>query len=502
MLAAALIESSFTATLSERSDPDHNGVILRGFAIIEGQSVPRARITLDVDGDGRVDQTARGNSSGRFQMTVPLTMGNHELTLQSRPGNIRSVTPTASTTLHVTRGDLVLNWNDTLLETVRATKANPPLTARNLAMIHVAMHDAVASRENWSPLVVSPVPPPPGSYSALAAATQAAYSAALTAFPSESARFEATLREGLGFLRSIGLSAQGITAGREFGQRVANSILAARANDGSKAVVNYVPSNQPGEWRPTPPAFAPALLPQWPVVKPIAVSNITTFRPLGPPELDSSTYADDLEQVRLLGSANNSTRTADQTSIALFWADGAGTITPPGHWNQIAADVALQERDNAFQNIRVFAALNMALCDAAIAAWDAKYTYNLWRPITAVREADKDGNSATTADPTWTPLLVTPPFSAYVSGHSSFSGAAESVLGAFFGSNTAFVVRPDPSVKLGSRSFDSFHQAAEEAGISRIYGGIHYAHDNTDGLALGRSLGQTIIDTLFQTRRR
>jgi membrane-associated phospholipid phosphatase len=268
--------------------------------------------------------------------------------------------------------------------------------------------------------------------------------------------------------------------------------LAWRATDGSSRVVSYTPGTQPGQWQPTPPTFSPAAFPQWSAVTPFAISSGSQFRPAGPPALTSQAYANALQEVEALGSANSTTRTPEQSQIALFWADGAGTETPPGHWNEIAEQVARTHGDTLVQDARLFATLNIALADAAIAAWDAKYTFNFWRPVTAIHNANLDGNARTTADPSWTPFLVTPAFPSYVSGHSSFSAAAAVVLTSFFGGHVTFTARSDalPGV---TRTFHSFMDAAEEAGLSRIYGGIHYSFDNRDGLAMGGALADYVI---------
>jgi hypothetical protein len=153
-------------------------------------------------------------------------------------------------------------------------------------------------------------------------------------------------------------------------------------------------------------------------VTPFAIPTSSFFRPNGPPPLQSARYAADYNEVKALGAATSAQRTSEQTEIALFWADGAGTVTPPGHWNVIASDVATARGNRMRQNARLFAVLNIAMADAAIAAWDAKDTYNFWRPVTAIRLGDTDGNPATTPDPTWTPLIITPPFPDYISGHA------------------------------------------------------------------------------------
>jgi membrane-associated phospholipid phosphatase len=160
------------------------------------------------------------------------------------------------------------------------------------------------------------------------------------------------------------------------------------------------------------------------------MTNGAQFRPSGPPALSSDKYAADFNQVKTLGAKNSTVRTPEQTEIAQFWSDGAGTYTPPGHWNQIAEEVATKRNTSLVDEARLFALLNIALADAGIAAWDAKYAYDFWRPATAIRQADFDNNPQTTADPTWDSLIGTPPFPEYVSGHSTFSGAAD--MGSIF----------------------------------------------------------------------
>src|SRR5947207_3043059 len=198
------------------------------------------------------------------------------------------------------------------------------------------------------------------------------------------------------------------------------------------------------------------------------------FRPLGPPTLDSARYVEDYNEVKALGAAVGSTRTVEQDMIALFWADGAGTETPPGHWNSIAQSVGAAWGNTVEQNARLFALLNLAMADAAICAWDAKYTYDFWRPVTAIRNGDFDGSAATVGDPTWTSFIVTPPFPDYVSGHSTFSGAASTVLAMFYGTdNVAFATGSDFLPGM-TRHFSSFSAAARQAAVSRLYAGIHF----------------------------
>jgi membrane-associated phospholipid phosphatase len=256
----------------------------------------------------------------------------------------------------------------------------------------------------------------------------------------------------------------------------------------------------PGAWQPTPPAFAPYLLPQWGFVTPFAMTNSSQFRPPGPPALTSEKYGADYNEVKALGAEVGSTRTPEQDLIALFWADGAGTETPPGHWNSIAQDIAAVQGNTLEENTRLFALLNIAMADAAICAWDAKFSYNFWRPVTAIRNGDTDDNAATVADPTWSSFIATPPFPDYTSGHSTFSGAASRVLARFYDTdNIAFTTGSDflPGV---TRSFTSFSAAASEAAISRLYGGIHFRSANEDGLTSGLGIGEWTFTHYMQPK--
>jgi membrane-associated phospholipid phosphatase len=216
------------------------------------------------------------------------------------------------------------------------------------------------------------------------------------------------------------------------------------------------------------------------------------FRPPPPPALSSAGYVTSFQEVKALGAAASTTRTPEQTQIALFWADGDGTVTPPGHWNRIAQAVAVARGNSLAGNARLFALLNIALADAAVVAWDCKYKYDLWRPVTAIRCADLTGNPDTAVDPDWTPLIKTPPFPSYTSGHSTFSSAAAAVLANFFGTDALPFATTSEDLPGVTRSFGRFSAAAEEAGMSRIYGGIHWSFDNSAGLTSGRDLGDYV----------
>ena len=220
------------------------------------------------------------------------------------------------------------------------------------------------------------------------------------------------------------------------------------------------------------------------------MTSSSQFRPAGPPDLTSALYAQDYQQVYELGSATSATRTADQTHIARFWANGPGTATPPGAWNVIAQSTMSEAGiTDSVDRARLFAALNTALADAAIGAWDAKYTYDFWRPDTAIAEAALDGNEATSPNADWDPLLTTPNFQEYVSGHSTFSGAGARVLAEIYGTDSVTFTLSSETEGVADRTFTSLVGAAEESGISRIYGGIHFNSANVDGLLMGNVIG-------------
>src|SRR5437773_8164581 len=330
----------------------------------------------------------------------------------------------------VANADVVTEWNNAALDAIRAGHTPPPIASRSLAILHVSIYDAVngIDRTHEPYLVQSSAP---SSASREAAGSAAAHQALVNLFPAAASSFDAL---HAAILAAIPNGPQK-TAGIVWGEFVANQILAARANDDSDALVPPPDGSGPGVWVPTPPAFSPYLLPQWGFVVPFGMSSSSQFRPPGPPSLDSDQYAADYNEVKELGAALGSTRTADQTQIALFWADGAGTETPPGHWNSIAQIIAAAQGNTLEENARLFALLNLAMADAAICAWDAKYAFNFWRPVTAIRSADFDGNPDTEPDPNWRSFIATPPFPDYVSGHSTFSGAASVVLAKFYGSD-------------------------------------------------------------------
>lgn len=381
---------------------------------------------------------------------------------------------------------VVHQWNEVALQAIRDEKPVPPVASRALAIVSTAVFEAVNSIEGrYQSYAAVPAVSPLASVDA--ATASAARDALAALFPARVATFDAALNATLASLPTGTARTQGLAAGSV----AASKVLALRVNDGMNATSTYAPTGELGHWVPTTPG-ASGVVPQWGQVKPWAMLSNTQFRPIAPPAITSPEYSSAFALVRQLGSATSTVRNADATASAYFWAGGPGTATPPGQWNMIARTVAEQQDLSIPDASRLYALMNIALADAAILCWDAKYFFDYWRPVTAIRSGAIDGNAGTPGDAAWTPLLSTPLFPTYTSGHSTFSAAASSVLAAFFGTDSISFTLPSESPQAGPRTFRSFSAAANEAGMSRIYGGIHFGFDNKVGLASGRALGNFV----------
>ena len=469
--------------LSAGSDTGIQGDNITGAAqvLFTGSSEAAAALTLN-------GTAILAGAGGVFQIPdVALTTGDNSFTLfaQDLAGNSAQQALTVTRQGSVT-ADVALQWNQQALDAVRLTVTDPPVATRILAMVSLAQYDTLAAIEGTPAYLVKQTAGGPISLDA--ALAKAAHTVLYSLFPSLRSNFDAALNTVLNAIPNGAAKDNALSLGLSVG----NNVLAIRATDGSNAFVDYPGSTLAGQWRPDAPMFDVADEPQWGDVTPFALTTPEQFRPVAPPALTSAAYAQSVEEVKSLGSATSTTRIEEQTQIAQFWADGKGSYTPPGHWNLIAQQVALTKGNSLSSNVRLLAQLNVALADAGIAAWDAKYTYGLWRPIDAIQNADVDNNTATTADANWTPLLITPSHPEYVSGHSTFSSAAATILAATFGSNTTFSTTAFtlPGV---TRNFASFTEAAQEAGRSRIYGGIHYEFTNQAGQQLGQEVANAVL---------
>lgn len=384
--------------------------------------------------------------------------------------------------------DVITDWNGVLLDAIRVDRTAPPKASRAMAVVNVAVFDAVNGiLHSYTPYHVTASAP--AGASPEAAAVAAAHKTLVGLFPAQQSRFDAERTASLAAIPDGAAKTSGIS----WGESVAAQILALRANDHSADAVGFHAPFGGFWWIPTPPALAPALLPNWPLVTPWTMTTGSQFRQGGPPAPGSAEYTASFREVKRFGRKESINRNAEQTQIALFWADGAGTATPPGHWILIAQGISEEQHLSLLENARMFALLGLTVADAAIVSWDHKYYYNNWRPVTGIRLANTDGNPGTKADRTWEPLIVTPPFPSYTSGHSTFSASSARLLELFFGSDHFSFDTTSDGLPGVTRSFTSFSQAAEEAGQSRIYGGIHWQYDNVAGLASGRALGEHVF---------
>jgi membrane-associated phospholipid phosphatase len=227
-------------------------------------------------------------------------------------------------------------------------------------------------------------------------------------------------------------------------------------------------------------------------VTPFCLPDIEPYVSGPPPALDSPEYAEALNEVKSLGSKNSTTRTADQSQIAVFWSDFSYTAMPPGHWQEITGELAFNRNLGLAEKARLFALVRLAQADSAIVCWETKYRYNLWRPVTAIQRADEDGNPATEADPDWQQNLNSPPFPTYTSGHSTFSKASATVLALFFGTDSISFTTTSDSLPGVYRSYTSLSGCADEVGMSRIYCGIHFQFDNRAGKLCGQKIAQFV----------
>jgi hypothetical protein len=365
--------------------------------------------------------------------------------------------------------EVVTSWNRTMVDALETAHTPPPPSARVAAIVQATVFDAVngiASR--YTPVHVEPAAPRGASRAA--AAASAAHEALVALFPAQQVMLDERLDDTLAQLGGSGGKDQSIARGLAWGKTVADEILAWRATDGFTAVLPpYAPVAFPGRWQPTPPLFGPPLFRQFATLTPFALTSPSQFLPAGPPPLSSPLYAQDFNEVKALGSATSVLRTAEQTQTAVFWQ----VDTPAAIWNRVADDLADEHHASLLAKARVLALTDIALLDATIAIWNAKNTFDTWRPITAIEQAATDGNPETSPDPGWTPLIVTPAFQEYPAGHPGVSNAAASVLASFYGDGTVFTVTSAglPGVV---RSFTSFSTAIAQVEDARVWGGIHF----------------------------
>jgi hypothetical protein len=414
-----------------------------------------------------------------------------------------------------------------------AEQLGPGRASRAMAIVHIAIFDVVNAISGGYQSYTG-LPPVTRRGSMEAGVAQAAHDTLVALFPAQTASLDQLLAADLSQMPDGPQKNTGI----DLGHRVAAAVLALRNNDGShhlepRVGTDFITGVEPGKWRQDPISVIPlALGAYWKGVTPFVLTSAAQFRAPPPPALDSAEYAAAFDEVKRLGGDGITTateRTEEQTEIAIYWAyDGTPSLcAPPRLYNQIALEIAEQMGSNPVELARLLALVNVAMADAGIAIWESKYRYQVWRPVIGIREADEgtglsgagDGNLATLGDPTFSPLGApasnlsapnfTPPFPAYPSGHAGFGGALFQILRRFYDTDAipfTFVsdelngvttdnkgnVRP-----LIPRSFSSLSEAEEENGQSRIYLGIHWAFDKTEGISQGRRVADYVFDNVF-----
>jgi hypothetical protein len=387
----------------------------------------------------------------------------------------------------------VVQWNKTLLVIVRTRGAQPATVhpTRSFAIMHAAVYDAVnAIDRSHNPYSVR-LTSISRFASQDAAAASAAHEVLVALYPSFQVLLDGQLQQSLASIHDGQDKVEGIAIGKA----VADQILAQRNNDGSNAPpIPFVFGNAPGDYQSTPPNFPKQ--PQfthWSHVTPFALERANQFRPGPPPALTSDAYGDVFNEVKSLGISNSTSATPDQALTGHFWN---GAIQ--NYWNEITQTAALRHELTTAESARVFALLNFTLADGVIAFYDAKYTYNFWRPVTAIREAATDANPETLADPNWLPAVGnTTPDPSYPGAHAVISAAGASVLISFFGKDHFdFTVTSEVLAGI-DRSFKSFSAADEEATLSRIFAGVHFRSDLTTGQTLGRKVADFVLDNFL-----
>ena len=405
----------------------------------------------------------------------------------------------------------VVRWNETTMKVILAHGQNSIVSTRTLAMVQAAVHDAVNAVDRRYDAYYFEGPgdaaASPDAAAAAAAQTVLVGIVGTSGTPAQRAAglslVDQAYAASMARVTDGPARNRGVAAGRAAGA----AMLALRKDDGASRDAPYTPAMGPGRWQPHPnpvppnppianPDLARGYLPSaqtgWGNVTPFTLLSASQYWLPGPPALASATYARDFDEVKSLGGKISAARTPEQTEIARFWFQG------PGAWNTIARTVLTERNTDVRDSARVLALMNLAMADAYIAGFKIRYVYDLWRPVTAIREGDNDGNDATVGDPAWDSHQNTPAVSDYPSTQSTFSAAAAVVLASVLGDQARFSFTSGKPFDGITRSFTSFSQAARESADSRVYAGIHFRSACEDGLALGRKIGQRVATVYLQ----
>jgi hypothetical protein len=374
------------------------------------------------------------------------------------------------------RADVIIDWNEIAVTAGYTARISPGVSARNIAMLHIAMFEALNSIEPRYTSYRTRLSAEPGTSRDAAAATAAHY-ILVHAYSEQAKELDKVLEASLAVVTDEKAKTEGV----RLGEQAARAILLERSSDGASAPNIYRPFTAAGRYVPT--EFP--VMSNWSMVRPFALKAGNQFRPAAPYALTSTQWARDYIEVKKMGAKSSSARTVEQTEIARFWA-----LVGPATYNPIARQLSAAKGLDVVENARLFALFSIAAADAAVAIFDAKYRYNFWRPVTAIRNGDLDGNNSTERDPTWEPLINTPMHPEYPCAHCTFQSTAASVLEAFFGSDAATFKLTSTTAPGVTRSFTKLSDYVAEVVNARIYDGVHYRTSGEVGAAMGRNIGQ------------
>jgi len=388
--------------------------------------------------------------------------------------------------------DEVVNWNIIATAAEAAAGQHPVVQTRTYAIVHLAIHDALNTiSRRYEPYLLEGSAPA-GAVPAAAIAA-AARDTLVALVPSQQQQIQAAYTAALAEIPDSPSKSQGVQAG----QRAAALILARRSVDGSAGSASWAPGFQPGQYRTTPPDNAAATLPHWGNVTPFTYQDKTRFRSAPPPDLTSPEYARAVQEVKLIGGEQSALRTDMQSEIARHWYEASAQ-----GWNRIARTVAESQKLGVWESARMFALVNSALADGYIASFESKYFYNFWRPITAIREGDTDGNIETRGDLNWNSYLIAPPIPDWPSAHATVGAAAAEVLAGALGTDfIEFSMTSGAPYAGTTRWFHSFSEAALENANSRALAGIHFREASVAGLSQGQKVGAGIFAAFLRPLR-
>jgi len=387
----------------------------------------------------------------------------------------------------VASADVVTDWNDRAVTAGYAARVTPSESARNIAMVHLAMFEALNSIEpRYAPyrgrLAAE------STASREAAGASAAHYLLVHLYPDQAKEMDKTLAASLAGVGDGAAKAEGI----RLGEQAARAMLDERRADGADAANSYRPFTVAGRYVPT---TFPAT-PHWGTVRPFALKSASQFIPVAPYKLTSPQWAKDYAEVKKMGAKTGSARTAEQTEIARFWE-----LVGPATYNPVARQLSAAKNLDLLDNARLFALFSMAAADAGVALWNAKFKYNFWRPVTAIRNGDLDGNNATERDPTWEPFITTPMHPEYPCAHCTFQSTAASALESFFGTNAAAFALTSTTAPGVSRKFSTLSDYVAEVVNARIYDGVHFRTSGEAGAAMGRKIGQYTVENYLKPMR-